>query len=248
MIIFLRGHIRNSFRNDDLYNLLKAIQSSNELELYICTWSVFSSSSSYRIVEENNSCVTIDTIHAYFRDLVATIKLVKIMEEQTVMLTGKTEGSIGHSCPIRGWKYMIYNIYHLIETIYKSGNNRSNILTTRFDILQLACNRIRSSYILDFIQKYKDTQRRVVFTKGRTRLHCGCDNLMIGKIQSLYMLFYNLNFKLDDVISRNPSEIHQEHYVMLEHNYLESLRKSKNRQYSTVYKPVQQNNIPLENI
>lgn len=228
MILILRGHIRNSFQDLKLYRLLKHIQQVVELELYICTWSVFSTSRSYRLIQDNSTPVTTEIIHAYFKDLVPCIKGLHIMNEDNVTMTGRTEGTVGEVAPIKGWKYMVANIFYFLDALHKSGHNpMSNILTTRFDILHLACNRVNPQYFMEFVQAHKDTYRPIVFTKVRIRPHCGCDNLMIGKLKFLHALFEKLHFCLDEVLERHPVQLHQEHYVMMEHAYLESLRKQR---------------------
>ena len=55
MIILLRGHIRNSFDNDNLYNLIKRI--NNEIgikNIYIHSWNIQQNSLSWRKLEQIN--------------------------------------------------------------------------------------------------------------------------------------------------------------------------------------------------
>jgi hypothetical protein len=49
MILILRGHIRDSFDNNNLYELIKSIYEKNgDLMIYIHTWSIFQNNLSWR--------------------------------------------------------------------------------------------------------------------------------------------------------------------------------------------------------
>ena len=226
MKIILWGHIRDSFNNDDLYNLLDNINNKFNLEIFIQTWSIFSSSLSWRSVEYNNNQVTSDIIKKYFRKLSDNIKIIEILDENTITLHGRLEGKIGKSnMPIKGWKFMLYGMFHITEIIYKSSSNKDeNILITRFDIMNNS-HSFSYSYLINYITNNINTEE-FLFTHGISRkLKCGCDNLMIGKLQSLYNLLYNMHKNLDKVLNRHPLLRSQEWYFIYEQNYLESKKK-----------------------
>ena len=70
MILLLRGHIRDSFNNNDLYNLLADISDIvDELEIYIQTWNVLQSNMSWREIEQDDTIVDEYLIRNYFRRL-----------------------------------------------------------------------------------------------------------------------------------------------------------------------------------
>ena len=71
MIIFIRGHIRNSFNDKGLYNLIKSIIKfhKTDIKIYIHTWNIYSSNLSWRKIEKNKRNVNPSIIKHYFQDL-----------------------------------------------------------------------------------------------------------------------------------------------------------------------------------
>ena len=69
MILIIRGHIRDSFENDKLLNLVKEIYSiDSTLKIYIHTWTIFANTISWRHIQPNNTIVTKDIIYNYFKN------------------------------------------------------------------------------------------------------------------------------------------------------------------------------------
>ena len=222
MKVLLRGHIRNSFDNDDLYNLCKTIQGQFGIELYIQTWDIFANTCSWRTVQLNAKKVTNETVFAYFRDLQHCIKLLIIDKEEDVQLNGTTLGcvSIG-PMPIIGWKYMIFSMYHIICEVRKSVSPDENVLFTRFDILNNSNNK-NVDQICNYITNFKNTELPLMFAGGVYDLHHGCENLMIGKIKVFYKLLENMWNCTDDVLLRHPSSYHQEFFFIFEYSHIQS--------------------------
>ena len=80
MILILRGHIRNSFNNLKLYNLINQIYETDQnIKIYIHTWNIFSNNISWREIESNNTPVTEEIIYNYFNDLKHLIKHIIII-------------------------------------------------------------------------------------------------------------------------------------------------------------------------
>ena len=70
MILIIRGHLRETFNNNDFYNLVKKIyEINNSLKIYIHTWNIFSNNISWREIKEDKKEVTKEIIYEYFRDL-----------------------------------------------------------------------------------------------------------------------------------------------------------------------------------
>ena len=82
IIIILRGHIRNSFDDDKLYNLIKKISLNYKIFIFIHTWNIQQSSISWRKVDQINNIITPDTINNYFKDLVPLIKNIIIDDDK----------------------------------------------------------------------------------------------------------------------------------------------------------------------
>ena len=117
MILIIRGHIRKSFNNLDLFNLVKSIYNINKnLKIYIHTWNIFSSNISWRNVTYNNRIVTKDIIYKYFRELKYLIQHIIIDNDKDIKLIGNTQGNISSTLmPVIGWKNYWYGKYQIIN-------------------------------------------------------------------------------------------------------------------------------------
>jgi hypothetical protein len=225
MKILLRGHIRNSFKNDDLYNLFKDIHRDVGIELYIQTWDIFANTNSWRNnITLDTNIVTKDIIFEYFKDLSPLIKLLIIDKEEDVKLSGRVTGKVSDSLmPMSGWKYMIYSMFHITSRVNEITLPNENIVITRFDILNNS-NSLTIKYIYDYINTYKNTNLPLIFSNGTYNLHHGCENLMLGKMEVVYKLMYNMWNSTDELLSRHPNSGNQEHFFMYEYEYIKNIR------------------------
>ena len=222
MKLLLRGHIRNSFDNDNLYNLLRALDTRYNLELYIQMWNICSSSASWRPVSQNNTAVTGHTVKAYFRELVPKIKTLIISDEKDTTLYGSLVGNVSRSgMPMKGWKYMIYSMFQITESLYNNSTDRSEkVVITRFDVMENS-NSFSKEHIIEYVSRNIDTLQPIVFARESKTAHWGCENLMIGDIGSLYRLLYNMYKHTDEVLARHTPCAHQEYFFMYEQAFLE---------------------------
>ena len=70
MILLIRGHIRLSFSNYNLLNLVKKIYSEDkDLVIYISTFNIIQNSTSWRKMNTINTAVTEEMIKNYFKEL-----------------------------------------------------------------------------------------------------------------------------------------------------------------------------------
>jgi hypothetical protein len=222
MKVLLRGHIRGSFDNNDLYNLLKRIDTQFGVEIYIHTWSIFSSSLSWRRIDSNANAVTNKIVQTYMRDLAPKIKVLMIDNEQKVVLRGRTQGLISITrMPIKGWKYMLHGMFRLIAFVHNIiPDKNEKILITRFDILNNHCN-VTPSYMEDYIRTHVKTDAPVLFSDGTANnRQMGCDNVLLGRASALYRLIHMMHTNLDEVLARHPRDVCQEFYFVYEHNYM----------------------------
>ena len=135
MIILLRGHIRNAFDDNKLYDLLKSLDSISPINLYIHTWSIQQNSLSWRRLANIATVITEERIRAYMRDLAPCIRCIQIDPDGQLPLIGTTEGTLvqGGSMPKRGWKNMWAGMERIMSAIvadHPSGTLR--VLNTRF--------------------------------------------------------------------------------------------------------------------
>ena len=122
MIILLRGHIRGSFKNDDLYNLIKELSRKFDIQIYIHTWNIVQNNLSWRKLKTIPTRVSNDTIYNYFRDLKPLIKKIIIDDDKKIKLIGNTKGNVCRSgCPRIGWKNMWYGIYTIMKYTMKKN-------------------------------------------------------------------------------------------------------------------------------
>jgi hypothetical protein len=210
MILILRGHIRESFDNDDLYNLISELAQTYPIEIYIHTWNIQSSNVSWRHIEQNNNQVTYDRIFTYFRDLKPLIKNIIKDDESKVKLIGKTEGCVaGSYAPLKGWKYYWHGKYRIAAYLYDHFDPETKpVVSMRFDILTSSVA-FDSNRILEFIAHHKDDNFKMnsFITEGE---YIGCDNLYIGSVKTNYLLTKQFEQNMDKICEANRHISNQE--------------------------------------
>lgn len=220
MILLLRGHIRNSFDDNNLYNLLTDISDQvGNLDIYIQTWNIFQSSISWREMEEDNMVVNENIIYNYFRNI--NIKNIIILDDSQIQLTGNVDGKIpSTTMPLRGWKNMWYGIYKGIKYI---ADNCSDdfVINMRFDVLNNS-NSFLKNDVLSFVTKPKINEKSMEFVV-KQRPILGLDNLFIGKASRMLLLCARFHFELDKVLFYYPIIKYQEFMFFFENKKLENI-------------------------
>ena len=215
MFIMLRGHIRNSFSDNQLYNLIKDISTKNNIKIYIHTWDIIQSDKSWRKMNKIDINVNENLINSYFKDLSIYIKEIIVESDEHIHLEGSTNGYISLSqCPKIGWKNMWYGKKMLIDAINKDIVNIDEpIINLRFDIFTNS-NSINHNFILGFINDNKNKKsNKIILISDREIM--GIDNLYIGDFNTMFNLIYNFHYNLDDILQRH-SVINQEFIVFRE--------------------------------
>ncbi len=220
MILVLRGHLRNSFENKNLYDLVNQIyQNHNDLKIYIHTWNIVANNISWRKIESNHTIVSIQNIYDYFDDLASLIKHIIIDDDSQIKLIGNVTGNVGKSpMPLIGWKNFHYGIYSILNHIIMTNIDKNElIINTRFDILNNS-NSINKNIILSFIKSNLDVSniKKNIFLYNIA--FCGCDNIYIGNIYTMHKLSYLMNFHLDEIIKKYPDVGNQELLVFYEND------------------------------
>ena len=225
MILIIRGHIRDSFENDKLLNLVKEIYNiDSNLKIYIHTWSIYANTISWRHIVPNNRIVTKDIIYNYFNNsgLEHLLELENIIidDDTKIKLIGNLKGNINNGLmPIVGWKNYWYGKYKIIKHIYdKKIDENELIITLRFDLLNNANNSLFKP-IIEFIKKNSG----VHFTKNvfiHDKETGGIDNMYIGNINTLYKLSHYFHYFLDDILLKYNNTMHQEFLVVRVNNSL----------------------------
>jgi hypothetical protein len=221
MILFLRGHIRNSFDTNALYILLneiiKTVEEVDEIDIYIQTWNVLQSNISWRTLTQDNEEVTENTIYTYFRDLKPYIKHISILNDTKIKLIGDISGTIMNTrAPKLGWKNMLYGICHGLNYMKENVDANPLVINTRFDILTNSCP-ISLPFFLLFIKNnhsYSGNIMKVINDAGCT----GIDNLYIGKLNEMQGFLNYLYENLDTIMLKYQDVIHHELIFFYENN------------------------------
>jgi hypothetical protein len=240
MILLLRGHIRDSFSNNDLYNLVNEINLIDKnLEIYIHTWNIKQTSLSWRIMAQDETVIYCDTIFDYFKDLKSKIKHIIIGNEKDNVLIGNLEGYVGCSlCPLIGWKNYWCGQYEMAKYLFNTIKNRkTTVVNLRFDILKNS-HSFKPNEILNFLK------RNIVITKFNENKFLsdtyllGIDNIYMGSLLTVHKLISHFYYNLDEIIKRDPYLINQEKLVYYENRYLFNKRNAMLRkvdQYNPIY-------------
>lgn len=221
MILVIRGHIRNSFDSEHLYNVIKLIyQTIPDLKIYMHTWNIVASNVSCRAIQQNNTEVNEDMIYTYFRDLKHLIKHIIIDDDTKIKLNGNLEGTINNGpMPLIGWKNYWYGKHSIINYLYNCNDIDKNeiLVNTRFDLMSNS-NNFDINHIMSFILYYFNQYKSgISFTKNEflfnNEFHNGIDNIYIGNLNTMYKLMCIFNYNLDEILSKNNDTIHQERLV-----------------------------------
>ena len=200
MILIIRGHIRNSFKNNKLLNFIKQIYLAHpNLSIYIHTWTVFANTLSWRNINEDTEMVTEEKIYAYFYHLKHLIKHIMIDDDSKIQLIGNLNGNVSTSkMPIIGWKNYWYGKYQIINYLYKLVDENETIVNFRFDIFDNS-NSFSEQRLLTFIRNQKFTKNKFMFDK----VHTGIDNIYIGNINTMHKLIDTFVHNLDYILSKS---------------------------------------------
>lgn len=222
MKLVLRGHIRKSFHNDDLYKLVKAIETAlGSIEIYIHTWSIFDNGVSWRLMSEDTTPVSERVIHDYFREYAGFIRHIIIDDERDVQLVGLTDGTINRGpMPLGGWKKYWYGKWRISSFMFELYKDKMRgVINMRFDILNVHGLLLRCSQIVKFVLAYKNVplSKNVFLHWGAV---AGIDNIYVGTIHTQYLLADHFHNKLDDILASNDKTIIKQEYLV----FLENLK------------------------
>jgi len=221
MILVLRGHIRESFKNNDLLHLIKNIYKiCPDLSIYIHTWDVISNNISWRKIKENKNIVNNELIYDYFREVKSLIKHIIIENDKNVILCGKKTGQLFNcNMPIVGWKNYWYGKYKIINYLHENIENKNTaIINCRFDVLQNSYS-IYENNILRFIYTNKNTEfvgNEFIFDTTTE----GIDNIYMGSVKTMYILTQCFHTDLDKISSMFPQLKNQEYSVFILNNFI----------------------------
>lgn len=220
MILILRGHIRNGFEDNGLYDFVKLVTQTCDphLKIYIHTWNKFASSLSWREIEEDNREVNEETIYSYFRDLKPFIKQIIIdddtqIDHELIGNISKTDRIGTTKCKVIAWKYMWYGIHKMASYVNEHELSDVSVINTRFDLFK---QQFKISFVraFDFIFNNRDASN--VEIKVESDEIIGCDNLYISSVSNLHKITSHFHNNLDFILQKQCTVHHQEHLFLLE--------------------------------
>lgn len=204
LIIMLRGHIRDSFDNDDLYNLILDISQKYNIKIYIHTWNKKANNISWREYPINNDIVDVPLVTNYFKDLSKYICSLTIDDDKDILVNGVKEGFLfSSSMKILGWKYMWYGMKRVMDIIYDNEKDDKLILNTRFDVLGNS-QKISHRVLIDWLNKSIDQCNEKLIKNKLYKKYklLGIDNQIIGDRTTMKKLVDHFN-ELDKIIALN---------------------------------------------
>lgn len=220
MILFIRGHIRNSLDDMELYNFIQKIEDNGIIfDIYIHTWNIKQSNISWRDIKKDITPVTKPYIRKYFQNLKSTIKHIIIDDDHKIKLNGKIEGNINNgSMPLIGWKNYWYGKHKMMKYLHENVKNE-NIVSMRFDFFQYSPH-VRKDQLIDFIKiNQKNKLPNNIFFFRNEQDYC-IDNIYIGNIQRMYLLCEHFHKHLDEILIKHPNIKNQEFLVPIINNEL----------------------------
>ena len=218
IIIILRGHIRNSFENNELYYMLKQLTKIYDIEIYIHTWHLFSSGKSYRKIKDDNRHVTLKIIKKYFKCIYNHIKHIIIEDDKNIKLHGDCSGTICKTkMNKKGWKNMWYGKYNIINYVKDDNKDNNIVINMRFDILTMTNTiNLNTDLVIKFIFKVLNVNKRV------SKMHflsnkeiCGIDNIYMSRIDKMHNLISRFHHNLDDILkNENECKIQTQEFLV----------------------------------
>lgn len=220
--IILRGHIRNSFLNEDLKNLINDIASQFDVSIFIHSWNIVQSSLSYRPMRDDHSTVDEHVIKHYFGEHISSkIKHIIIDDDKNIELLGNLDGFVGNTkCPVKGFKNMLYGKLKIAEYLYNNASADEGAIQFRFDILSNPFP-LKNYQIIDFINKNVSINsymvgERIKFISNNPVM--GIDNIFIASVSNMYKFLYKFYAHFDEINNKYKNVTNQEFMCFYERN------------------------------
>ena len=220
IVVFLRGHERNTFNNERLREFIKTLRHSLDTNVYvhIHTWEKTEAELSWRNLDIISRTIRKPEIENYFDfDITCNIE-----SENNIKIHGNTSGKIG-AIPIICWKRMWYGQYSGIKQILSNFNEDTTlILNMRIDFF--SCNtthkyRISEGHIINMCKKAIETPEKVTFIHN-TGEYDGIDNVFTSNLNIMHRLIKHFHLNLDDISSKYNYLIFHENMVYYESEIL----------------------------
>lgn len=211
----IRGHVRDSFQDDQLDQFLLLLGKEFDVSIHIHTWNVSEArkGSSWRHLDFQNLFLVDRYKYTSYFSLLnqKKIKHLYIDDDSKINLNGNLNGIICKTkCPVIGWKRMFWGQNMIIKKIYDSKKRYDAVLSIRPDLFTRF--NVSTKDIVKMIFDFKSKQ--ISFLNDRISDNCvEVDNCFIGKVHFVYELIKSMHEDLDSLLDRYPNTFYQESLV-----------------------------------
>lgn len=211
----IRGHVRDSFQDDQLDQFLLLLGKEFDVSIHIHTWNVSEArkGSSWRHLDFQNLFLVDRYKYTSYFSLLnqKKIKHLYIDDDSKINLNGNLNGIICKTkCPVIGWKRMFWGQNMIIKKIYDSKKRYDAVLSIRPDLFTRF--NVSTKDIVKMIFDFKSKQ--ISFLNDRISDNCvEVDNCFIGKVDFVYELIKSMHEDLDSLLDRYPNTFYQESLV-----------------------------------
>lgn len=163
MNLIIRGHVRSSFEDGRLRDLVGRMCESVGVKIFIHTWNIRQSSTSWRGLREDRKPIDEAIVRGYFGDLCSSIKSVTVEDDKDVEVFGSREGRVASTgCPVLGYKFMLYGMAKAAEEVVRVAGRNELVSQMRFDVFSnWAASRAES--VLGFMRMEPSSWERIRF-------------------------------------------------------------------------------------
>ncbi len=214
--LLLRGHIRNTLENQELYDFINQLTQNANIDLYVCTWIHLEAKSSYRQLDESkqNKELIISQITDYFKDLNLKIKTIDIQNDEDCKINGRIDGKLTDvtNMPILGWKRMLWNMNRGMQLINDDIPYKF-VLNMRLDMFNIhqmnSENGFGKNKIIDWVNSTLTKPiEKIIFLRDTEFF--GVDNIYIGNKEFLRSFLNSMTTNLDEKLPEYKDLIYQE--------------------------------------
>lgn len=211
--LILRGHVRSSFNDRKLFDLVAEISDRFETKIYAHTWNVVQNSISWREMAEVSEPVGEYAVRAYLSGF--NVRWVSVDNDGEIKHVGNTEGKIGRTpCPILGWKNMYWGLLKASGMVRNSEPPGSVTVQTRFDLLSNPFSPSPQEVLEFLLREYEAVaagggDERIRFL----RMHCflGVDNIYMATADDVFRFVSYMYYDMDRILHFHRGTIFQEH-------------------------------------
>lgn len=157
----LRGHIRTSFDDNKLYNLLKKTTNEYDVDIYIYTFNIKSAGKIYKTgdMEIDGQNITQKDVKDYFKDLIKFIKVIIIDNDS--FADSNNDRYIGNISKNK-FLHMWSSIYNITDFVKNTKINYKYVINMRLDYHQLSdkfpktfsLNHMRRLFYIDVFEDF----------------------------------------------------------------------------------------------